>query len=85
MGDYDAAKTSHKATNEAIRHAAEHLGIDAEVAWLPTPSFLNEAGRPDLDIFDGFWASPGSPYKSMEGGIAGIRLAREMDRPLIGT
>ncbi len=85
IGDYDEKKTSHPATNNAIQHAADYLSIKASVTWLPTSSFLTEDGQPKLGQFDALWASPGSPYRSMEGAIEGIRLAREMGRPFIGT
>ena len=85
IGDYDENKTSHPAMNEAIRHAADYLSIEAGVTWLPTPSFLTKDGREKLGQFDAVWASSGSPYRSMEGTINAIRTAREMKRPFIGT
>ena len=85
VGDYDATKTSHTATMEAIKHASEHLSTKTRATWLPTPSFLTSAGQKKLGRFDAFWAGPGSPYLSLEGALAGIRLARETGRPFIGT
>lgn len=38
-----------------------------------------------LESFDGLWASPGSPYKSMEGMLQGIEFARRRDWPFLGT
>jgi CTP synthase (UTP-ammonia lyase) len=85
IGEYDGKKTSHIATDTAINHAANHLAIKASVTWLPTPLFLTRAGQKKLEQFDAFWASPGSPYESMEGAITAIQLARESKRPFIGT
>jgi len=85
IGDYDEKKSSHLATTEAIQHASEHLFIKARVTWLPTSSFLTEAGLKKSGRFDAIWASPGSPYLSLEGAIEAIRLARETGRPFIGT
>jgi CTP synthase (UTP-ammonia lyase) len=85
IGDYDPAKSSHTATGAAIEHAAKYLSVKVGVTWLPTPSFLAEAGRQALERYDAIWASSGSPYQSLEGAIIGIRLAREMKRPFIGT
>jgi CTP synthase (UTP-ammonia lyase) len=34
---------------------------------------------------DSIWASPGSPYESFEGALAGIRLARERGYPFFAT
>ena len=85
IGDYDVNRASHAATNNAIEHAAKYLGINTLVYWLPTPSFLTEAGQKKLERYEAIWASPGSPYQSMEGTIRGIQLAREINRPFIGT
>ena len=85
IGDYDPNKSSHPATNAAIEHAARYLSVKASVTWLPTPSFLTQEGRKKLEHFDAIWASSGSPYQSMEGAINAIKLAREMNRPFVGT
>jgi CTP synthase (UTP-ammonia lyase) len=84
IGDFDPSKISHPATNDAIQHAAEHLKIQTGVTWLPTPGFLAKL-KPDLAQFDGVWASAGSPYQSMAGMLKGIQIAREIDKPFIGT
>lgn len=85
IGDYDEKKVSHPATMRAIEHASKYLSIATRVTWLPTPSFLNQAGRAELKAFNAMWASSGSPYVNMEGAIEGIRLARGTGRPFIGT
>jgi len=85
IGDYDPAKSSHTATSAAIEHATKYLSVKVSVTWLPTPSFLTEAGQKKLRSYDAICASSGSPYQSLEGAIRGIRLAREMKRPFIGT
>ena len=38
IGDYQPASPSHQATEAALQHAAGHLGLPLEVAWLPTPA-----------------------------------------------
>lgn len=85
IGDFNPDLPSHPATNRAIAHAAASLSIDAQVEWLPTPECLDEKSPTLLAQFHGLWASPGSPYRSMEGALAAIRYAREQDRPFIGT
>jgi CTP synthase (UTP-ammonia lyase) len=85
IGDYDESKPSHQATNRALNHAAKKLDVVVNITWLSTPSFLIESNEPRLKKFDGILVSPGSPYKSMAGAIKGIRTAREMNIPLIGT
>jgi CTP synthase (UTP-ammonia lyase) len=85
IADFDSNRPSHKATNEAIHHAADYLSMDVDVIWLPTPSFLTPEGQKRLERFDAVWAGPGGPYQSRDGAIRGIQLAREMGQPFIGT
>ena len=85
IGDFNPQYPSHTATNEAIGHAAGSLSVDVEVRWLPTPSLCGSDGQAVLTEYDGLWASPGSPYRSFEGALAGIRFAREHGRPFVGT
>jgi CTP synthase (UTP-ammonia lyase) len=85
LGDFDPNKNSHSATNDAIRHAAKHLSIEAQISWISTPSLLTDPGQKSLAQYDGLWASPGSPYQSMPGMIKGIQTARLLDRPFVGT
>ncbi len=81
LGDFNAALPSHLATNAALAHAARSMGIDASVHWLPTPSITVEV----LEQYDGLFASPGSPYRSMAGMLAGIRFARTRLWPFVAT
>ena len=85
IGDYDTHRDSHIATNAAINHAAKSLSLEANITWISTPSILMLKGRQKLEQYDGIWASPGSPYRSMMGAVRGIRFAREKNRPFIGT
>lgn len=85
IGDYNPKKISHPATNEAIKHAAKQLTIEADINWLPTPSFLPNEGQKRLANFDCIWAASGSPYQSSDGAIEGIKIARELDKPFIST
>jgi CTP synthase (UTP-ammonia lyase) len=85
IGDYDTNKNSHIATNAAISHGAKSLSLEVGITWIPTSSFLTKKGRPNLEDYDGIWASPGSPYKSLDGALEGIRMSREKNQPFIGT
>ena len=85
IGDWDPAKPSHPATNDALNHAAAAMGLSVEPLWIPTENFNAEQGRAALDGCQGVWCSPGSPYKSFDGALWGIRFARENLRPFIGT
>jgi len=85
IGDFDPAKLSHVPTNEALKHAAESLDVRVNVTWLPTPSLVPLDARIGFDRFDAVWAAPGSPYRSMEGAILGIKQARLYGLPFLGT
>jgi CTP synthase (UTP-ammonia lyase) len=85
IGDFDPAKPSHVATNDALKHAAARLDLNLALNWLPTPSLLPPEARLRLDRYDAVWASPGSPYQSDEGAILGIRQARLYGLPFLGT
>ena len=84
IGDYDATYTGHRDTCEALGGAGVRTGVYVDYEWVGTDA-IAAAGPTVLDGFDGLWASPGSPYRSMDGALAGIRYAREHDRPFIST
>jgi CTP synthase (UTP-ammonia lyase) len=84
IGDYNPDFHPHRATDAAIQHAADHLGLTASIEWLPTP-LLDQDPASQLRRFDGLWCAPGSPYRSMMGALAGVRFAREQGWPFIGT
>lgn len=85
IGDYDAALPSHPPTNAAILHAADALGVDVDLQWLGTERWTDAERVGELEAFDGLWAAPGSPYKSLEGAVGAIRTARERGLPFTGT
>jgi CTP synthase (UTP-ammonia lyase) len=85
LGDFNPEFRSHHATNDALQHAAAKLNIVVESAWLPTPSLLEAGAQKTLEGYDGLWAAPGSPYKSMEGMLKGIEFARRRDWPFLAT
>jgi CTP synthase (UTP-ammonia lyase) len=89
IGDYDAEALTHRVTQEAIDHTAAALSVQARVRWiatddLGTADLANGAGDL-LGGFDALWCAPGSPYRSLEGALAGIRFARESRIPFLGT
>lgn len=85
IGDWDPARSSHVATNDALVHAADALDVALEVSWLATPALDQPGGAALLEACDALWCAPGSPYQSMQGALAAIRFARERDWPFIGT
>lgn len=85
IGDFDANRPTHLATNEAISHAAKALSVMVDCAWLATKSLDDEGSEAMLKPFDALWCAPASPYKSMHGALRAIQFAREQDWPFIGT
>jgi CTP synthase (UTP-ammonia lyase) len=85
VGDRDPQRLSHAATERALGHAAQALGLALEVEWLPTPSLDGTGVEARLAPYDALWCSPGSPYRSTAGAQAGIRYAREREVPFLGT
>ena len=72
----------HRATVEAIHHAAGGLGRVADVRITPTDS--GSLGE-ELGAADGVVIGPGSPYRDEAAVWDAIRSARERGLPLVGT
>jgi CTP synthase (UTP-ammonia lyase) len=82
VGDRVEGHPPHEAIGASVGHAAAALGLDApEIRWIATP----DVGETALDGAAGVWAAPGSPYRSFEGALTGIRWARERKIPFAGT
>lgn len=84
IGDYNAEYISHPQTGGAVVAAARRAGIEAEYEWVGT-DVVQASGVGVLDAYDGVWMSPGSPYSSLDGALAGIRHARLSGKPFVGT
>jgi CTP synthase (UTP-ammonia lyase) len=77
VGDYQPGHPTHTTLGACLAD----LGAAAE--WVPT-----DAVPPNNDLVtrcSGLWIAPVSPYKSMNGALRAIRLARERHIPLVGT
>ncbi|MGA8762083.1 MAG: hypothetical protein WB562_04255 [Candidatus Sulfotelmatobacter sp.] len=85
LGDFNAEFRSHHATNDSLQHAARKLKIKVDSEWVPTPSLAGNGAEKTLELFDGLWASPGSPYKSSDGMLKGIEFARHRNWPFLAT
>ena len=80
IGDYDKTSPTHLLTAASLSHtAAAALGVPHSSQWLSTDT------PHDFAQFDALLCAPGSPYKSLEGALTGIRFARENRKPLLGT
>ncbi|MBI5763344.1 MAG: hypothetical protein HZA51_07460 [Planctomycetes bacterium] len=84
VGDFSQSVVAHSAIPEALKLAAEQENVELSHEWLSTDE-LASAADSRLAGFHGFWCTPGSPYRSMEGAIRAIRYAREAPRPFLGT
>jgi len=84
IGDYDPEYAMHRATNAALEAAGRGLGAGVDYAWVATDSVVPGDASP-LAAFDGLWAAPGGPYRSLDGALWGIRFARERGIPFVGT
>ncbi len=60
IGDLDLKRPSHKATNDALQHCADNLGVNVEIQWLSTESLEEQLQIRNIGNYDGFWCAPGS-------------------------
>ena len=82
IGDFNPALVAHRALPVALRLAGERLGVTVQARWLSTDTLR----VPDaLEVLDGVWCVPGSPYRDTEAALAAIRCARERKVPYLGT
>jgi CTP synthase (UTP-ammonia lyase) len=84
VGDYHDQNETHRATDAALDHAAQHRGLQADVTWIAT-SDVDGTAEQTLTGFEALWIAPGSPYQSMQGALEAITYARTRDLPLLGT
>jgi CTP synthase (UTP-ammonia lyase) len=77
VGERIAGFPPHVATDDAIAHSAEALGVEVLAQWVATDEPLPAA--------DAIWCAPGSPYRSLDGALAALRLGRERGVPTLGT
>lgn len=61
IGDYNQNEESHRLIMESIKEAAEEIQGELQAQWIISDA-LN-VSEEHLKLFDGFWFSPGSPYK----------------------
>ncbi|NML30152.1 CTP synthase [Paraburkholderia sp. G-4-1-8] len=82
IGDYDQSVPAHQAIPHALKRAAARHRIEVGFEWIPTVE-IQSTSR--VDLFDGIWCVPASPYRHTEGALLAIRRARENGTPFLGT
>jgi CTP synthase (UTP-ammonia lyase) len=81
VGDYGAERPTHRATQQALEHAVR---APLRFEWLTT-EVAEQMDDAELASYAGLLVAPGSPYRSMDGALKAIRVAREQVVPLLGT
>ncbi len=81
LGEYTPTFPSHTATNAAIEHSRNILGVDISTKWVSTADIDQKL----FERYSGIWVAPGSPYKNMDKTLWAIRHARENNIPCFGT
>ncbi len=81
LGEYTATFPPHTATNAAIEHSRNLLGVDINAKWISTADIDQKL----FEHYSGIWVAPGSPYKNMEKTLWAIRYARDNKIPCFGT
>ncbi len=84
IGDYNPAISAHQAIPLALHLAARSVQTLIQVEWLGTKR-LAYTNPSELEQYQAFWCTPGSPYQHMNGALSAIRFARESLRPFLGT
>jgi CTP synthase (UTP-ammonia lyase) len=84
IGDFNPDKPSHTATDAAIKQAADLLSLDVKTEWLATGNLRKKSLKETILQYQGIFAAP-TLYFFADGAIKGIRLAREMNIPFLGT
>lgn len=81
IGEFNPEFPPHAATNAALRHSCEALGIDLPWRWISTPDIDDHVVREHQGVL----IAPGSPYRDMHRTLLAIRTAREEAIPCLGT
>lgn len=82
VGDYDPSVPAHQAIPRALALAAAAAGVEVAPAWVPTDAITADTS---IAGHDAVWCVPASPYRSTEGALRAIRVARGRGLPFLGT
>lgn len=83
IGDYHQNEESHRLIMESIKEVSEEIQSELHAQWIMSDAL--DVSEEHLKLFDGFWFSPGSPYKDAKNVLSAIQYARENGVPALGT
>jgi CTP synthase (UTP-ammonia lyase) len=83
--DLDADAPYHRATADALHHAADAAGEALDLRVHPSDTLAEVAGDHGDDSYDGVVIGPGSPYRDEPAVWSIVRNARAAGIPLVGT
>ena len=83
IGDYNQNEESHYLIMESIKEVAEEQQGELQAQWIMSDAL--DVSEEHLKLFDGFWFSPGSPYKNANNVLSAIQYARKNWVPALGT
>ncbi|MBO4926983.1 MAG: hypothetical protein J5379_01870 [Clostridiales bacterium] len=83
IGDYNPKEETHTLILRSIEDIQKELNVDLKTQWIGSDE--PAISKKNLSEFDGFWFSPGCPYKNTKNVLAAIQYARENRVPALGT
>jgi CTP synthase len=84
VGKYIELHDAYMSVREAIKHAAIHLGVEAEIQWIHSAELEKGRGWDKLQSVDGILVPGGFGSRGIEGKIQAIRHARINKIPYLG-
>ena len=79
IGEFNEQQKAHHAIPAALAAVSDGK---VETTWVSTDSV---GDAKSLTEFDGLWCVPGMPYRSADGALTAIRIARSQRIPFLGT
>jgi CTP synthase len=84
VGKYVELRDAYMSVREALRHAAIHLGLEAEILWIHSVELERGKGMELLRAAHGIVVPGGFGSRGIEGKILAARFARENQVPYLG-
>jgi CTP synthase len=84
VGKYVELHDAYMSVREAINHAALHLGVEPEIAWIPSAELERGKNIQELEEAHAILVPGGFGSRGIEGKIQAARLARTHNIPYLG-